>query len=319
RTAAGPSFAKPLLDLALVARLRRIVREHRIDVVHAHNYEALLVALLAGKRPIVYHAHNVMADELPYYLGGRAWVRRFGRWLDYRLPHRADAVIAPHRRLAGHLVLRGAPKTRVHVIPPPVDASVFAAPGAPVAHPPVLYTGNLDAYQNLGLLQEAMVRVRRKLPDARLCIATAQPKTLPGAEHMPTPDFAALRTCLAEDAVVAVPRVSWSGYPIKLLNAMAAGKAVVACESSAYPVTHEQDGLVVPDNDPAAFAGALMTLLTKPKLRVELGRRARETVIAHHAPPYVAAQLEALDEALLAAWGLAPDAEEEGGEHAVDG
>jgi hypothetical protein len=56
-----------------------------------------------------------------------------------------------------------------------------------------------------------------------------------------------VQPALAPDAVVACPRVSWSGYPIKLLNAMAAGKAIVACASAAYPLTHERDGLVVPD------------------------------------------------------------------------
>ena len=54
KTAAGPSLAKPVLDVALAATLRRVVRTHHLDVVHAHNYEGLLVALAAHTRPIVY-------------------------------------------------------------------------------------------------------------------------------------------------------------------------------------------------------------------------------------------------------------------------
>ena len=116
---------------------------------------------------------------------------------------------------------------------------------------------------------------------------------------MYTPDFDALRPLLAEDSVFAVPRVSWSGYPIKLLNAMAAGKAIVACESAAYPLLDRVSGLIVPDNDAAAFAEALHELVTNPKLRAELGRNARETILAEHRPDLVAEQIETLDLRLL--------------------
>ena len=78
KTAAGPSWAKPLLDLAMVRALRRLAREQHIQLVHAHNYEGLVVALGARKRPVIYHAHNAMADELPYYFdsrGARAMAR----------------------------------------------------------------------------------------------------------------------------------------------------------------------------------------------------------------------------------------------------
>lgn len=306
KTSAGPSLSKPFLDLALTLTLRRVVREHRIDVVHAHNYEALLVALLAGKRPIVYHAHNAMADELPYYFSRTFLPERFGRWLDRTVPRRADRIVVPHRRLAGHLIIRGCDHRKVSIIPPPLDASQFQPCETGKEVPPVLYTGNLDAYQNLGLLFGAMARVRKKHPDARLLIATAEEADFPDAEYVPTAGFDALHRVLARDAVFAAPRVSWSGYPIKLLNAMAAGKAIVACQSAAYPLTHRVNGLIVPDNDEQAFAGALIELMESPRLRTELGANARETIRKEHQPARVAALLESLDQTLL---GLPQDDE----------
>jgi len=299
QTKAGPSAAKPFLDLALIFTLRRVVREKRIDVVFAHNYEGLLVALAAGKRPIIYHAHNAMSDELPYYFRHKGLPERIGRWLDRTFPRRADRVIAPHQRLAGHLVVRGCDPAKVCIVPPPVDAGMFepSTPGAEI--PPVLYTGNLDAYQNLDLLAAAMRSVRKKYCDARLFIATAAEGVFPQAEVIPTLDFEALRQVLAQDSVFVVPRVSWSGYPIKLLNAMAAGKAIVCCQSAAYPLTHEVNGLIVPDNDEAAFAEALLRLMGDPKLRAELGKNAREEVLAHNGPETVAAQLETIAEELV--------------------
>ncbi len=294
KTGAGPSPAKPLLDLLLLRTLRQVVHEEKVQVVIAHNYEALLVALAAGHRPILYHAHNAMSDELPYYFRGAHWAGRLGRWLDRTFPRRADRVLVPHQRLAGHLIVRGCDHRNVALVPPPVDASRFTpcktAPGVP----PILYAGNLDAYQNLGLLFAAMEQVRKVRPDARLMVATAEDVFLPEAELVPVRGFDALPRLLAQDSVYAVPRVSWSGYPIKLLNAMAAGKAIVACHSAAYPLSHEHNGLIVPDHDVDAFAQALLRLMEDAKLRAELGRNARQTILDFHRPEQVGEQLESI-------------------------
>jgi len=299
RTKSGPYAAKPLLDLALVFTLRRVVRQEKIEVVYAHNYEALLVALFAGKRPIIYHAHNAMSDELPYYFPFKTGPRQLGRWLDCTFPKRADHVCVPHRRLAGHLIVRGCPPGRVSIVPPPMDAQSFVPVKTGNTLPPVVYAGNLDPYQNLGLLFDAMKRVRRRIPEARLRIATAVSASFPEAETVSTPDVDALRAVLAQDAVFAVPRVSWSGYPIKLLNAMTAGLGIVACESAAYPITDGVNGLVVPDNNAAAFAQAIERLLTDHRLRGQLGQQARVTLETEHRPERVAEQLEQIALRLL--------------------
>ena len=304
-TAPGPHWGKPLHDAALLWTLRR--EAHDADVVCAHNYEALIAALLSGRRPVVYFAHNAMADELPYYCAHPETARRaarLGRWFDNAFPHRATRVIVPHRRLAGYLVLRGCDPGRVTVVPPPIDHTPFDAAQSDTAvlAPPVLYAGNLDAYQNLPLLTAVMERVRQAKPEARLQVASAEPSDMPDTEYLPTPDFDTLRRALLEDVIVAVPRVSWSGYPIKMLNAMAAGRPVVSCASAAWPITDGVNGLVVPDNDAEAFGAAVLRLMEAPKLRRELGRAARETIQRENAPHLVARQIErvieeAIDEA----------------------
>jgi glycosyltransferase involved in cell wall biosynthesis len=295
KTTAGPSFLKPLLDTFLAAAIRRVTREHAIDIVHAHNYEALIAALAAGVRPIVYHAHNAMADELPYFIRPKSGARALGRWLDRTFPRRADAIIAPHQRLAEYLVDCGCGAGHIAVIPPSVDATAFSVSDRTVDTPPVLYTGNLDAYQNLRLLFEAMEILRDSVPEARLIIATAQQDgDASRTEFAHTPDFDSLCATLSEDAVVACSRVSWSGYPIKLLNAMAAGKAIVCCESAAHPLVNERSGLIVPDDDARAFADALHSCIADGGLRSRLGTAARAQVLRDHAPATIAPQIEAL-------------------------
>ena len=295
KTAPGPSIAKPFQDITLTWALRRVIEKNHIQVVCAHNYEALFAALLARKRPIIYFAHNAMSDELPHFFHNAVITEELGRFLDQTFPHRADVVIAPHRRLAGHLVVRGCDRDQVKVVPPPIDAQLFAPATLDTeGTPPVIYTGNLDAYQNLPLLFEAMKLVRNKRPETRLIIATAEKAKGLDADIAPIMGFDALHRFLAQDAVFAAPRVSWSGYPIKMLNAMAAGKAVVACESAAYPITHEETGLIVPDNDPHAYAAALLRLIENPDLRATLGAKARETILEKHNPENVASQLESI-------------------------
>lgn len=282
RIAAGPSFGKPLQDLALVATLRRVVRENQIDIVHAHNYEGLLAALAARVRPIVYHAHNAMADELPHFFPG---TRGVGRWLDLTFPRRANHVIAPHATLADYLVDCGCDPVAVTVIPPPLDVGLFTPQPVGDTVPPVLYTGNLDAYQNLRGLLRIMDFVRARVPGARLIVATSariRPSDMPGAELFATPDFGTLRAALAQDVVVACPRVSWSGYPIKVLNAMAGGRPVVAYQSAGYPIASGFNGITIRDNDEAAFADALARLLTDSAARLRLGANARATIAAQH-------------------------------------
>ncbi|HOM47584.1 MAG TPA: glycosyltransferase family 4 protein [Candidatus Hydrogenedentes bacterium] len=299
KTEAGPSLAKPFQDATLALKLRQVVRKHKIQVVCAHNYEALLAALLVRKRPLLYFAHNAMYDELPYFFSHGDVTREIGRFLDRTIPRLADAVIAPHKRLAGYLVARGCEQERVFVVPPPIDASPFEPMPAGSELPPVLYAGNLDSYQNLSLLFKAMGRVRKKYPDARLMIATASSAAHLDAEVIRAASLEELSPFLSQDGVFAAPRVSWSGYPIKMLNAMAAAKAVVACESAAYPLVHEKTGLITPDNDVQAYASALIQLLGNASLRTEMGRRAREQILKDHQPETVGARLS---EIALSVW-----------------
>lgn len=303
KMAAGPSFAKPFHDTALLGALRRVIRDERIDIVHAHNYEALMVTLASGHHPIVYHAHNAMADELPHFLPRWMQPDSMGRWLDRTFPKKADAVITPHDRLREYLIESGRKPEFVYVIPPSIEVDEFDTSEETAANPPILYTGNLDRYQNLNVLERVVRRIRKTRPDTRFHVVTSAQGNVQGAETIRVGDARELREVLRRDAVVACPRVSWSGYPIKLLNAMAVGRAVVACASAAYPIEHEQNGLVVPDNDEAAFAEAVIRLLEDHALRKRLGDAARETMIVHHTDEVIGTEIDQVYRAVMAQSG----------------
>lgn len=293
KTLAGPSWAKPFQDGAMVRILRRVIREHGIDIVHAHNYEGLLVALVAGHRPIVYHAHTCMRDELPYFIGPEAVTRGVGAWLDRTLPQRADAVVTLHERARGYLIEQGCAPDQVMVVPPPLDPELVMPVVEPGEHAEILYTGNLDRYQNLELLERAMNMVRQAEPRARLHVATADPRAVPFADiRTEVKDVASLREVLSRDVVFACPRSSWSGYPIKLVNAMAAGKAIVACAGGAHGLRDGETARVTPDGDARAFAEALLELMWDGGLRRRLGERAQRVAFDEHGPGQIGGKLD---------------------------
>jgi glycosyltransferase involved in cell wall biosynthesis len=145
-----------------------------------------------------------------------------------------------------------------------------------------------------------MDRVLAEVPGTELVVATPDPRiteTRGLVEHarvVRTHSLADVVRQLQRDIIFVCPRISWSGYPIKLLNAMAAGLAIVCCESSAHPLTHQYNGLVVPDGDAETFAQSILRLLADPDLRRNLGANARKSAEERHTIAAIAPQLDAV-------------------------
>ena len=87
-----------------------------------------------------------------------------------------------------------------------------------------------------------------------------------------------VRSELAAAAVFVLPSRK-EGVPNALLEAMAAGLAVIVNDASPGPlefVTHDQNGFVVSHDDAAALARAMLRLQNDPQLRTRLGLAAQE-------------------------------------------
>ena len=67
RFRAGPSLQKPFLDLLLTIKLWQVIKKEKIDIIHAHNYEAPLAGFIVRTVtavPVIFNSHNVLSDEL---------------------------------------------------------------------------------------------------------------------------------------------------------------------------------------------------------------------------------------------------------------
>jgi len=294
---AGPNLRKLLLyDPALAIKLWRVLSKEGFDVVHAHHIEGLLVSLparLRHKVPIVYDAHTMLGSELPSY-GPRLsrWlVGAAGGWLDSWLPRCADHVASVTEDIRDSLigryrmqpdrisvVMNGVEAENFRVeVPPPVDGYVR-----------LIYTGTLAPYQDIDLLLEAFALARRARKDLKLVFSVSSPFEpyedhakrlgIRGAIEVIPDGFDELPARLAASSIAVLPRTQCPGIPQKLLNYMAAGKAIVSSAGSAKVIEHERTGLIVPNGDREAFAQALLRLAGNPSLARELGSSARRDV-----------------------------------------
>jgi len=293
----GPQFAKLHLDPRLFLLLRRILASERFDVIHAHHIEALLLAALAARRhgiPVFYDAHTLLARELPDY--GPTWLRAPLAALGFRLDRascrRCAGVIAVTDAIRSDLVdHHGLAPERVVVATNGVEAELFTP--SPTASPDhIVYTGNAAPYQDLPLLLHAFAKALRLRPGLRLrlCIE-GDPGPLPAllaelgveqAVELLSADFAELPRQLAPCGVAVSPRRNCPGIPQKLLNYMAAGKAIVASAGSAPILEHGRTGLLVPNGDIDAFASALAELAADPERAQSLGAAARAYVLERY-------------------------------------
>jgi glycosyltransferase involved in cell wall biosynthesis len=320
-TAPGPTYQKLLaLDPMLVGTTMQLLRARRIDLIHAHHYEGLLVARLAKafrRIPVVYDAHTMLASELAFFRLGlpQPFTRRLGGYLDRRLPRLADHVISVTATIRDYLVDGGVLSgTRVSVVGNGVEVEQFRPDVQPawLADAPkrIIFTGNLARYQGIDALLEALAEVARHRRDVRLLIATdsdfspyrAAARRL-GIEDLieliAAPAFADLPALLETAHIAANPRVVADGMPVKLLNYMAAGKPIVSFEGSAPGLTPGQAAWLVPTSDPAAFGRGILALLEDPERARALGRRARSLVEERHRWPVVAEQIERVYRAVL--------------------
>ena len=293
---AGPSLWKPLLDALLALRLLGVCRRERIEVIHAVNYEAAFVGAAARlflRVPVVYHAHGLLAMELPNYFdrpAARRLAATAGRIIERLLLRCAQAIVTLTEHDAAYLRARARSSPAVTTIRPgiAVPADDAAAPTPPVEAPPVfVYAGNLDRYQGLDVVLAAFARVVLRFPGARLVVTTSSDAAPLAAQAarlgiggrvtvLAGLPFAETTAAIRAATIALVPRSVAYGFPIKLLNYMALGVPVILC-CREYDGIGDGENAVLCGRTAEAFAEAMASLAGDPERRARLAAAARRT------------------------------------------
>lgn len=275
--------------LASGRRLARQARARDADLYHVHDPELLPAALWLARAtgvPVVYDAHEYLGQTArtkswlpaplrrPVALGAA----RAERWAARRL----DAVVAANEDLAARFAAAGARAVAVTNSP---WSDAFPDPAPPPAEPVVLYVGGLGPLRGLEVMRAAFPLVAT--PGARLVLAgPGDPGALPArAEALGAVDHSEVPGLLAACRVAWIPLQRHGNYdravPTKLVEAMAAGRPVVATDLGRMGamVRAAGCGIVVPPADPAAHAAAIDRLLGDPELAARMGAGGRRAFL----------------------------------------
>ncbi len=289
------------------AKLVRTLAACKPALVQSFLFHANLAARLAA--PLI---------GFPPVLGGirvaehaRAWHPRLDRltsWLEVGSICVSEGVLRHTRDVAGR------PEANLIVIPNSVDVvAIDRAPITPRGEigvaddaPVALFIGRLEAQKGWGVLLDAAVRTATARPDWRLVLVGDGPDRAAIENRVRQDPRLAQQVLIlgrrgdvagllkAADLLV-LPSL-WEGMPNVVLEAMAAGRAVVATkvEGSEDLVIDGETGRLVPPGDAEALADALLDAHADPERLAAWGRAGRARVEAEFTPRRVVEAYESV-------------------------
>jgi len=295
--------------------LDKVLRARRFDVVNLEftflDHCDLRQAPSGEKAPaVVVDSHNIDYDIARQYASaGANFARRLYAELNWRKLRReelgtyrdADGVylcsVADQQRLLGEI-----PSARTIVIPNAADVE-FYKPRAADPQPDgrtVVFFGLMSYMPNIDgagyFLREIWPRIAEANPQARCKIIGGSPPASLTALAGPRIEFTGfvpdLRPHLAEAAAVVVPLRIGGGTRLKIVEAMAMGKAIVSTTLGAEGIEAVPGRDILIADEPAIFANSVSRLLTKPGLAAQIGNSARQLSEARYAWSSAARALE---------------------------
>jgi glycosyltransferase involved in cell wall biosynthesis len=280
-------------NIGWIARLRGLVADRRIDLIHAHSPVPAVgtrLAFYGRSRPrLVYTEHNVWhryhpatywANLLTFPLNHHVFavsneVRHSIRYPPGLRSFRVPAVETLYYGIDREAIARAGPSDGIR-------AELGISPDAAI----VGTVANFKAHKGHAYLLQAALQVRGAIPDVKFVLVGQGPleQDIRRSAHDLGLDQTVIFAGYREDVhrvmkafdVFALPSV-YDGLSIALIEAMSLGKPPVVTRAGGNPeaVEHGKHGLVVPPGDPQALASSILTLLRNGSVRRHLAQAAR--------------------------------------------
>ena len=313
---------RPTRDLVALYKLVRLFRRLRPDIVHTHTAKAGALGRLAARMagvPVTVHTFHGHVLEGYFSPAATRTFLAIERWL----ARGTDRLVTVSPRLRAQLLAMGIGRPdQVEVVPlgldlgrfrlgrsasaPALRASLGLAPGTPLLGS----VGRLVPIKDHPTLFRAVAQLGPDGEAAHLVVVgdgedrpalarLAQALGVSARVHF-LGWRADLETILNElDVVICSSRNE--GTPVALIEAMAAGVAVLSTEVGGVAdlVTHGETGWLVPPGDPSAMAGAIRRLLAEPNLRARLAAAGRGVALDRHDVTRLIARIERLYTGLI--------------------
>jgi glycosyltransferase involved in cell wall biosynthesis len=299
----GFSWRKCWLDLFFFRELQRCLRENDYACVCAIEESAFIAALVAPRHgvPVVYDMQSSLPEQMcqlfPFRNSPSRWVlERFERWLvgHVDLVMTSAGLAERVRGVNRNVRVREwrYPAIEGEVQPRRVEElrARLGLDGEPI----ILYSGSFKQYQGLMNLLEAMPGLLERVPKAVLLLVGAEKgaddeevrklaRRLPASslrilERQPHETMPAYLK-LAD--VVVSPRLYGGNLPLKVMEYLAAGRAIVATSIPAHRTVLDHDRALLVEPNADALEVGIASLLLDERRRKELERSARRFAETH--------------------------------------
>jgi glycosyltransferase involved in cell wall biosynthesis len=281
---------KGQIDRSVIASIRELAARTNAEIVHAHGYKAdiyVYLALRRSKIPFVSTCHNWIDSKLLVSLYGMA---------DRLVLRNYPAVIAVSDEVRQRLLKARVREDKIHLVRNGIDLRPFdgALPslrrGPASDHPPMVgFIGRLSSEKGADLFLSAAAMILIEHPSTRFVVVGEGPDRdkleslidelkLRGSVSMlgRRDDMPSVYASL--DIMVSSSRQE--GLPMAILEGMASSLPLIATRVGDVPtvVLDGQTGVVVPPENAALLASAIVSLLRNPAQRKRLGAAARKLI-----------------------------------------
>ncbi len=277
------------------AAISQMLRGNAIDLVHAHFLHTAQYYPLFEHVARYFDCHNLndrlwsrYADAQPRFLPRRVFARRQAHLMKRLEPevHRHyDAVSFCSEEERNAAMLRS-PEACAITCPNGVDWEYFTPWQGPETPETLAFCASMDATQNIDgtcyFVQDVFPHIIRQKPNARLLLVGRAPvrrvQALASPGVIVTGTVDDVRPYVGQAQVVVAPLRIGGGTRLKILEAMAMGKAVVSTTIGAEGLdcTHGHDICLA--DTPGDMANAIMRLMDDAEERNRLGEAARKMV-----------------------------------------
>ncbi|MDP9143795.1 MAG: glycosyltransferase family 4 protein [Actinomycetota bacterium] len=272
----GPSVSIPgngsMVPISIDPRARGKVRAAAsdLDVLHVHEPLMPLASLFANHAgpPVVatFHAAPGTAGRLAYKATRPLFGWAMGNTVAITAVSETAASVLP-------------PAVEVTIIPNGLDVQAMKV-DTPRVQDRVAFLGRDERRKGLDVLLEAWPEVRAVRPDAELVVMGAARGTN-DATWMGRVDERTKAEVLSSAAIYVAPQLGGESFGIVLLEAMAAGSAVVASDLEPFRSVAAEAARFFPVGDSAALAVTLLDLLGAPSQRAGLAAAGEERVAGY--------------------------------------
>jgi phosphatidylinositol alpha-mannosyltransferase len=282
------SIARITLSPGSYRWVKQILNRESFDIVHLHEplMPVLCLVALRHSKSVNIGTFHAYRESNFAYLAGKAVLKRFIGRLHGRI-----AVSGPARELVNRYF-----PAEYEIIPNGIDPESFGSesisplPQFMDGKLNVLFVGRMEKRKGLRYLLRSWASIMRQYPETRLiivgegdlrdeCERYVAENRLANVVFVGFVTNEELRRYYRTAHIFCAPSTGFESQGIVLLEAMAAGRPIVATSIAGYAsvITDGQQGWLVPPGDSMSLAVAMGSLLGSETLRERMGRTGLQT------------------------------------------